>query len=172
MMVRTLIPVSVVIMAVFVFSIQLSANQLHTATQDQPVPAFQLPLLHSPEHRITDRDFLGQLWVVNVWASWCSGCRTEHALITRLSRDHHLTLVGINYQDHPADANRWLRLNGNPYDLVVSAKPAPHEFDWGLYGVPATYVIDHQGKVRYHHIGALSLNALERELLPLTRHYL
>lgn len=170
MTVRSVSTIMVAVAVVVMFSIRLSAGPSPAREAlNQPVPAFELPLLHSPANEVASGDFAGQVWVINVWASWCSGCRTEHALVTRLSRDHELTLIGINYRDQRRDAKRWLRLNGNPYDLTVTSSPGPGDFDWGKYGVPATYVIDQQGVVRYQHIGALSAQALEQELIPTIR---
>jgi len=172
MMIRSVFPIIMVVALVVMFSIRLSAEQSGSAQDslNQPVPPFKLPLLHSPTNRVATSDLIGQVWVVNVWASWCSGCRTEHALITRLSRDYALTLIGMNYRDQRRDAKRWLRMNGNPYDLTAVSNPGPRDFDWGKYGVPATYVIDQQGVIRYQHIGVLSIDALEQELLPAVRH--
>ena len=135
----------------------------------QPAPAFALPSLKEPGKTITPADFKGKPWVLNVWASWCAPCREEHPLMVAIARDHGVLLVGLNYKDDPRAADEWLRRLGDPYRAIAADRDGRAGIDWGVYGVPETFVIDGAGIVRHKHIGPLTQEAWTRDVQPLLR---
>ena len=111
----------------------------------------------------------GDVWLLNVWASWCVACRTEHPLLNRLAQDNLAPIVGLNYKDDAGDAAAWLQRFGNPYTHVPIDRRGEVGIDYGVYGVPETYLIDKRGVIRFKQVGPLSADIIERELLPLIR---
>lgn len=111
----------------------------------------------------------GQVWLLNVWASWCPPCLEEHPVITDLATTHSLPIVGLNYKDTPEAAIAWLRRHGNAYETSVSDEDGQVGIDYGVYGVPETYVIDQAGTIRYKHIGAVSYQDSRDIILPLVQ---
>ncbi|HEX9182716.1 MAG TPA: DsbE family thiol:disulfide interchange protein [Burkholderiales bacterium] len=138
-------------------------------TVERPAPHFSLPTLARPEVRFSPQDLRGQVWVLNVWASWCAPCRDELPLLRELARTRLAPLYGLNYMDRRDDATSWLRQLGDPYTL--SAFDADGEFgkSYGLRGLPVTYVIDRQGVIRLELTGPVTRKVLDRQLLPLLR---
>lgn len=134
---------------------------------DKPAPAFSLPQLDAPDQRVAAKDLLGQVWLLNVWASWCVACRQEHPLLVELSKTGQVKLYGLNYKDPREDALGWLQKLGNPYVKSMSDTEGLVGIDYGVYGVPETFVIDKQGVIRYKQIGPVTPEALRDTLLPL-----
>ncbi len=130
-------------------------------------PAFALPQLDDAKRQVTAADLRGRVWVLNVWASWCGPCRDEHALLVQLARDQGVALVGLNYKDDPRHASEWLLRLGNPYLATAVDRDGRVGIDYGVYGVPESFVIDRQGVVRHKHVGPLTQEVWERELGPL-----
>ncbi len=138
---------------------------------EKPVPEFTLVALEgSGVSGFSDAELpSGQVVLVNVFASWCVPCRVEHPFLMRLSEDRVVPIYGINYKDKQADAVAWLAELGNPYAAIGADEHGRVAIDWGIYGVPETFVIDQRGVIRYRHVGPLSLDIVEKELLPLIR---
>jgi len=134
---------------------------------DHPAPNFQLPQLQVSGKTFTPAAFKGQVWMLNVWASWCVSCREEHPVLLKFSRTHLVPLVGLDYKDQPADALKWLNDYGDPYTLTVVDADGRVGIDYGVYGVPETYVIDKAGMIRYKQIGPVTPEALQQTILPL-----
>ncbi|MBX9716336.1 MAG: DsbE family thiol:disulfide interchange protein [Burkholderiaceae bacterium] len=134
---------------------------------DKPAPAFTLPQLETPDQRLSAQDLKGQVWLLNVWASWCVACRQEHPLLVELSRTSAVKMYGLNYKDKREDALDWLAKFGNPYLKSISDTEGLVGIDYGVYGVPETFVIDKQGVIRYKQIGPITPEALRDTLLPL-----
>jgi cytochrome c biogenesis protein CcmG/thiol:disulfide interchange protein DsbE len=132
----------------------------------KPAPAFELPVLHQPNSTFRPDDFKGQVWVLNVWASWCVSCRAEHAIITQLANMNLVSIVGLDYKDEPDDGKRWLQQFGNPYTLSVLDYEGRAGIDWGVYGVPETFVIGKDGLIKYKHIGPVTAESLRDEVVP------
>ena len=143
-------------------------RELPTALLDKPAPEFDLPGLTEGE-RLSIATLRGQVFVLNVFASWCAPCRVEHPLLLRLARQEKIHLVGIAYKDRPEDSRRFLAELGNPYRATGMDRDGRVGIDFGLYGVPETYVIDRQGHIRKRFVGPLSPAQVDRELLPLLR---
>ena len=136
-------------------------------------PSFVLPRL-APEAetqsvRFSPADMKGQVWMLNVWASWCVSCRQEHPLLMAFAKSAVVPLVGLDYKDTRADARRWLAEHGDPYLLSAVDSDGRVGIDYGVYGVPETYLIDRAGTIRYKQIGPLSDDVLQAKLLPLIR---
>jgi cytochrome c biogenesis protein CcmG/thiol:disulfide interchange protein DsbE len=135
----------------------------------KPAPAFDLPLLHAPEKRFAQKDMLGKVWVLNVWASWCPPCLVEHPVVTALAKSGLAPVVGLNYKDRREDALPWLQRNGDPFQLSVADADGRIAMDYGVYGVPETYVIDRRGTIRYKHIGPLTPEVVRDKVEPLLK---
>jgi cytochrome c biogenesis protein CcmG/thiol:disulfide interchange protein DsbE len=147
--------------------LQLNPREVPSPLVGKAAPAFALPVLHQPEKRFSPSDMRGKVWLLNVWASWCESCRDEHPLLVDLSRKGTLPILGLNYKDKSEDAKRWLQRFGDPYQLSVTDIDGRIGIDYGVYGVPETYLIDAEGVIRYKRIGAITPAVLEKNILPL-----
>lgn len=154
------------------YGLRLDPKLVPSVLIDKPAPEFSLIMLDSPEKQLSTRDMLGQVWVLNVWASWCVACREEHEVITRLAQSNLAAVIGLNYKDEPTDAVGWLRQFGNPYATSLIDRDGRIGIDWGVYGVPETFIIDAAGKIRYKHIGPVTHESLEAEIMPVLRELL
>lgn len=132
-------------------------------------PGFDVERLNSPGQRLSPADLKGKVWLLNVWASWCDSCREEHPLLLQYAHGLHVPLVGLDYKDSPVDARHWLAQAGNPYDMVGVDPDGHVGINYGVYGVPETYVIDRQGTIVYKQIGPITPEVLQDRLLPLIR---
>lgn len=130
------------------------------------LPAFALPSLADPARTITNESLLGRAYLLNVWASWCVACRDEHPLLVAVARDRQAPIIGLNYKDPRADALRWLKHLGDPYQLSIADESGRFGIELGVYGVPETFLIDRNGVIRYKHIGPVTRQTLELVLLP------
>jgi cytochrome c biogenesis protein CcmG/thiol:disulfide interchange protein DsbE len=134
----------------------------------KPAPVFDLPQLDAAA-RFAPKDLQGQVWIFNVWASWCVACREEHPVLVALSREKLVPLVGLNYKDQSADAKLWLERHGNPYTLSAVDADGRVGIDYGVYGVPETYVIDKAGVIRFKQIGPVTREVLDEKIRPLLK---
>jgi len=135
----------------------------------KPAPAFDLAQLHAPGKKLGTADMKGQVWLLNVWASWCVSCRVEHPLLVELAKANVVPVIGLNYKDKNEAGLAWLAQNGDPYRLSVVDADGRVGIDWGVYGVPETFVVDKAGMIRYKQIGPLTAEALQQKILPLVR---
>lgn len=136
---------------------------------DKPAPAFALTQLDKPEQTIRREDMLGKVWMLNVWASWCEACRDEHPYLVEFAKLKALPIYGLDYKDQREPAQQWLAERGNPYDASLFDQSGRVGIDFGVYGVPETFVIDKQGVIRFKQIGALTPQVLNDKVLPLLR---
>ncbi|MBX9716609.1 MAG: DsbE family thiol:disulfide interchange protein [Burkholderiaceae bacterium] len=166
---RYLLPLLVfVVMAGFLaIGLKLDPREVPSPLIGKPAPAFDLPQLAAPDQRLAAKDLRGQVWLLNVWASWCVACRQEHPLLVDLAKTGQVKLYGLNYKDKRDDALGWLAKYGNPYLQSVSDTEGLVGIDYGVYGVPETFVIDKQGVIRFKQIGPVTPEALRDKLLPL-----
>jgi len=141
---------------------------LPSALLDKPVPPFDLPSL-SGQDRFTHDILRGEPGLVNIFASWCAPCRVEHPLLMRLAKREGVRLYGIAYKDKPEDSARFLAELGDPYRAIGVDRDGRVGVDFGVYGVPETYVLDRDGHIRARHVGPLTPAAIERDILPLLR---
>ena len=168
---RFLLPLGLFAVLVVFLGIGLTLNprEVPSPLIDKPVPMFRLAQLEQPGLEFSQRDMLGQVWLLNVWASWCVSCRDEHPMLVELARKRIVPVVGLNYKDKPPEAKAWLKQFGDPYVLSVSDVEGRVGIDFGVYGVPETFVIDRTGVIRYKQIGPLTPESLEKHILPLVR---
>lgn len=145
----------------------LNPRELPSTMINKPAPPFSLKLLYAPEESFSPSDYMGQRWILNVWASWCVACRYEHPLLNDIANRTTIPLVGLNYKDEPSAARKWLLDRGNPYRKSPMDIAGDAGIDWGVYGVPETFVIDEQGLVIYKHTGPITAEIVNQEILPL-----
>lgn len=163
------LPVAVfaVVAVIFAIGLQYDPRVLPSALIDKPLPAFDLPSLRPDQPGLATADLVGQVTLLNVFASWCVPCRVEHPLLTRLSETGAVRVVGINYKDKPEDARAWLEQLGDPYDRIGADRDGRTGIDLGVYGVPETFVIDATGTIRFKHVGPLTPEAVTGTIMPL-----
>ena len=147
--------------------LRLNPREVPSPLVGKPAPPFELPLLHAPDKRFTQKEMLGSVWVLNVWASWCPPCLVEHPVVTDLAKS--VPVVGLNYKDAREDALPWLKRHGDPYRFSLYDVAGRIAIDYGVYGVPETYVIDGKGIIRYKHIGPLTPDVARDKLRPLVK---
>ena len=134
----------------------------------KPAPTFTLPQLHDPKQSFSPEDLKGRVWLLNVWASWCVSCRDEHPVLVEFARTHgDVPLIGLDYKDQRADALGWLKQHGNPYVLSAFDADGRIGIDYGVYGVPETYVIDQAGIIRYKFVGPLTPELVKTVIDPM-----
>lgn len=149
----------------------LNPREVPSPLIDKPAPAIKLVQLQSPGTAFTESDMKGKVWLLNVWASWCVSCRDEHPFLMELSRQRLVPIVGLNYKDKRDDALKWLAQFGNPYQLSIVDADGRTGIDYGVYGVPETFVIDRDGVVRYKHVGPLTPEKWQSAILPVIRKF-
>jgi cytochrome c biogenesis protein CcmG/thiol:disulfide interchange protein DsbE len=157
------------ILVVFlVIGLSLKPKEIPSPFIGKPAPAFELNVLNQSD-RFEPKSMLGKVWLLNVWASWCTSCREEHPLLIELSKQKLVPLIGLNYKDKDPEAIQWLKEVGNPYDFSVVDAKGKVGIDYGVYGVPETFVIDKAGKIVHKQIGPLTPEVLNKEILPLIK---
>lgn len=135
----------------------------------KPAPTFALPTLGNPERSIAMADMKGKVWMLNVWASWCVACREEHALLVAFAKRGTVPIYGLNYKDQRNDGLQWLAERGDPYRASLFDADGRVGIDFGVYGVPETFIIDKTGTIRFKHIGPLTPEVLTTEIEPLVK---
>ncbi len=153
--------------AVFAWGISRDPSQLPSALIGKAVPTFDLPPVEGRILGLASKDLYGDVSLVNVFASWCVACRAEHPLFMRLARDKTVPIHGLNYKDRPKDAAQWLNTLGDPCTRTGADRDGRVAIDWGVYGVPETFVIGADGRVAYKHVGPVTEEALRETILPL-----
>lgn len=167
MRMRFVLPVVVLgaLVVLFLFGLQHDPRTIPSPLIGKPAPDFSLRVVGSDVPYKRD-DLLGRPLLVNFWASWCAGCRVEHPFLMELSR-RGVEIVGMDYKDSDADGLAWLQQHGNPYRSLVADTQGTAGLDWGVYGVPETYLLDAQGNIVYKHIGPLDPKTWETRMAPL-----
>lgn len=147
--------------------LDLNPRDVPSPLIDKPAPSFRVESLDQPERSISESDMQGQVWVLNVWASWCVSCRQEHPLLVELARRGGVPIYGLNYKDTRDDAHAWLSALGNPYTDSLFDHDGRVGLDWGVYGVPETFIIDKTGIIRHKHTGPIGIQDWTGTLWPL-----
>lgn len=170
-MIRYLLPLGIFagLVLIFIYGLQHDPRLVPSPLINKPAPTFNLPTLHSPNINIHLDDLKGKVSLLNVWASWCVACREEHPLLVKTSQTNALNLYGLNYKDTREDALRWLNKLGNPYIESAFDQAGTIGIDYGVYGVPETFVLDKNGIIRYKHIGPLNKQDIDDIILPLVK---
>ena len=145
----------------------LNPHEVPSPLIDKPAPAFTLPQLKEPGKQFSAEEMKGKVWLLNVWSSWCVSCREEHPVLVELAQQNIVPIYGLDYKDKREDGLGWLDRGGNPYVLSASDAEGRVGIDYGVYGVPETYVIDKQGIIRYKEIGPVTPQSLQNKILPL-----
>lgn len=149
--------------------LQHDPRALPSALLAQPAPAIDRPVLAQPERRLQLSDMAGQVWLLNVWASWCVPCRQELPVLQEMSRQDQVPVYGLNYKDQPAKAQALLRVAGNPYIASAMDVDGRVGMDYGIQAVPETFVIDSQGRVRFRHLGPVTPEIWRDTLMPVIK---
>lgn len=171
MLSRYLIPFVVIVIILILLGIGLTMDPklIPSVLIGKPAPEFTSPTVRNSKITLSKSDLQGKVVLFNVWASWCTACKEEHPIFMELARRKAVPIYGLNYKDRRKDALSWLQRLGDPY--VASA----HDFkgrvgiDWGVYGVPETFVVDRKGIIRYKHVGALNAKVVKQKIMPLVR---
>lgn len=168
---RYLIPVLIFAALVAFFAIGLKRDPRYIASPliGKPAPTFELSMVEDPAHKVSSRDYQGRMYVLNVWGTWCVGCREEHATLLQIARSNVVPIVGLNWKDELPLAQRWLQQLGNPYAATAFDPDGRVGIDWGVYGAPETFLVDGNGVVQYKHIAPITMDVWQREFLPRIR---
>jgi cytochrome c biogenesis protein CcmG/thiol:disulfide interchange protein DsbE len=168
-MMRFILPLVVfLVLAGFLYvGLGLDPHEVPSPLIDKPAPAFNLPQLHDSTKTFSQEEMKGKVWLLNVWSSWCVSCKEEHPLLLNLAQQNIVPIYGLDYKDKKADAEMWLNQAGNPYTLNAMDRDGRVGINYGVYGVPETYVIDKQGIIRYKQIGPITSESLNQKILPM-----
>jgi cytochrome c biogenesis protein CcmG/thiol:disulfide interchange protein DsbE len=165
------IPLAVFIVLVVFLAVGLKLDPKHIPSPfiGKPAPEFSLPELHRPDRVISNAEMQGKVWLLNVWASWCVSCRAEHDVVKKFVSMNLAPVYGLNYKDKPEEAKAWLKNLGDPYQASLVDVSGDTGIDWGVYGVPETFVMDKKGIVRFKHVGPITEQSLQEKIVPLVR---
>lgn len=168
---RYLIPAALFGALVVFFSLGLDRDKqtLPSPLIGKPAPVFELPEVEDPSKMLSNADFAGRPYVLNVWGTWCVACRQEHSALMEISRRNEVPIIGLNWKDDRQLAIQWLQQLGNPYVGNAFDPEGRVAIDWGAYGAPETFLVDADGKVIYKYISPLTLEVWEREFVPRLR---
>ncbi len=168
---RFLIPLVIfaLLIAVFVVGLGRDPSQLPSPLLEKPSPQFDLPSLLEPEQRVTSQDYKGEVALINVWATWCAGCREEHNFLLQLAEANVIPIYGLNWRDNGPEARRWIQQLGDPYVATAYDQDGRVGIDWGVYGAPETFLVAADGTVLYKQLGPLSWGLWEENFVPLLK---
>lgn len=166
-----LLPLFVFIMLIgfFIIGLDRDPHLIPSPLIGKSSPVFSLPGLIEEKQLLTQEDLLGEVVLLNVWATWCSVCRREHSLLMEIAKNNEVAIYGIDYKDNRTDAIRWLEQLGNPYKAVIYDHDGNLGIDWGVYGTPETFILDKTGVVRYKHIGEITMQDWIKTIQPLIK---
>jgi cytochrome c biogenesis protein CcmG/thiol:disulfide interchange protein DsbE len=167
------IPLAVfLILAAFLAAgLRLDPQHVPSPLIGSPAPQFLLAQLHDPRETFTPRTLVGKVWLLNVWASWCVTCRVEHPVLMELARSAAVPVYGLAYKDARENALAFLQTFGNPYVLSVQDPDGRVGIDYGVYGVPETYLIDRTGVIRFKQVGPVTPDVVDQDLLPMVARF-
>ena len=166
---KFLIPLVLFVVLVIFLAIGLNRNphEVPSPLINKLAPSFSIPQLAEPNKTFSPTSMQGQVWVLNVWASWCVACREEHPVLVELAKSQMAPIIGLDYKDKREEALAMLSRQGNPYALSAFDADGRVGINYGVYGVPETYVIDKAGVIRFKHIGPLTSDLLNQKIYPL-----
>jgi cytochrome c biogenesis protein CcmG/thiol:disulfide interchange protein DsbE len=168
---RFILPLAlfVVLVGFLAVGLRLDPREVPSPLIGKPAPAFALTRLDNADQTIRREDMLGKVWMLNVWASWCAACREEHPHLVAFARTKAMPILGLNYKDTRKDGLGWLARFGNPYDASLFDVDGRVGIEFGVYGVPETFVIDKQGVIRFKQIGPITPEILQTRVVPLLK---
>lgn len=166
---KFLLPIGIFVFLGYLLArgLDLDPHRIPSPLVGKPLPTFSLPVLGHPEQIWTNANLKGKPALINVWASWCVACKEEHEVLLEFAQRKLVPLIGLNYKDKDSDGLSVLAQMGNPYDTVLVDASGRTGIDWGVYGVPETFVVDKNGIIRYKFIGPISQQDITQKLLPL-----
>ena len=166
---RYLVPLAIfIVLAAFLYrGLSIDPKRVPSPLIGKPMPEFSLPRLQDPAATLSNTDLMGKVSILNVWATWCVSCRAEHEVLLLLAKTGKVDIYGLNYKDERDPAKQWLAKLGNPYVANAFDADGRVGIDWGVYGAPETFIMDRHGIIRHKHIGPLSVDAVNNEILPL-----
>lgn len=157
-----------VLLVVFLYKgLSLDPKKIPSPFIDKPAPSFSTDTLYKTKDVLSPNDLKGEVWVLNVFASWCVSCRAEHIVVSKFAKDSGIKVVGLNYKDKDEDAKQWLGFYGNPYTHVAMDRKGKIGLEFGVYGVPESFIIDKKGIIRYKQIGPMDAIAVKEVIMPL-----
>lgn len=162
----------IVLVIFFWFALENDPQKLNSNLIDKPVPEFTLPSLQNPEVVYTEKDLPQELFLLNVWGSWCGPCHIEHPYLMKYSKQYSVPIVGVNYKEKVIDGLKFIEQKGNPYSMVISDSDGQFAIDLGVYGAPETYIIDETGTVRFRYVGVIDDRSWHKKILPVIEHVL
>jgi cytochrome c biogenesis protein CcmG, thiol:disulfide interchange protein DsbE len=167
---RFTIPLGVFALLVVVLAIGIvhspDKGTIKSPLLGKPAPEFSLPSLTDASHIVKSSDLHGRWYILNVWGTWCEGCRAEHSVLMEMRQDNVVPIIGLDWKDSEAEAMSLLQQRGNPYEVIAVDKDGREAIDWGVYGAPETFLVNDRGIVVYKYIGPLTREAWEKEFLP------
>ena len=168
---KTLIPLLIFAVLVVFLAIGLTRDphEIPSPLINKAAPVFSAPVLQTPAEKFSSKDMLGKVWLLNTWASWCVACRQEHPILMEFAKTKTLPIIGLDYKDQNVDGMKWLARYGNPYDQAITDQDGRIGIDFGVYGVPESFLIDKAGVIRYKQIGPVTEEALRDKIVPLIR---
>lgn len=168
---RFAVPLGIFFALVILLGVGLTLNprEVPSPLINKPAPLFEVPQLHEPDKTFSPKQMLGKVWMFNVWASWCVSCREEHPVLMDLARQNVVPIYGLDYKDQRSEGIRWLNQFGNPYVLSAYDAAGKVGIDYGVYGVPESYIIDKRGVIRYKHIGIVTPDIVRNKIIPLVK---
>ena len=168
---KALIPLGLfgVLLVFLAIGLTRDPHEIPSPLIGKPAPAFTAPVLGKPGETMSTKDMLGKVWLLNTWASWCVACRQEHPLLVEFSKTNPLPIIGLDYKDKESDGLLWLARYGNPYTTSITDQDGRIGIDFGVYGVPESFLIDKAGIIRYKQIGPITDEALRDKIMPLVR---
>ncbi len=166
-----LIPLLIFLGLAFFFwrGLGLQPKEVPSALIGKHVPRFILSTVEDENAHFTNKDFMGKVSLLNVWATWCISCRVEHPILMDIARSNIVSVYGLNYKDNRQAAQQWLQRYGNPYSKIAFDGAGRVAIDWGVYGTPETYVIDKKGIIRFKYIGPLTQQVWQEQVLPVVK---
>ena len=156
-----------ILVIIFLIALRGDPSKIPSPFIGKPAPAFSLPGLFDENKVISNKSLQGEVVLMNIWASWCTACQQEHHLLLELKQKHRVNLVGLNYKDKRQDAKAWLKKFENPYNEIAFDYEGKVGIDWGVYGVPETFILDKDGIIQHKIIGPIDDTIVKNEILPL-----
>ena len=168
---KDILPLVLFIVLVVFLAIGLTRDphEIPSPLVNKPAPTFALPQLSDPQKRFKSEEMRGKVWLLNAWASWCLPCQEEHPALLQLAQSGVVPVYGLNYKDEREKALAWLDELGDPYTLIVSDTDGRVAIDYGIYGVPETFLIDRNGVIRYKQTGPLTEEIVQKKIIPLVK---
>lgn len=154
------------IAVIFWFGLRQDPALMPSALLNKPLPTFEYPSLDNEDIKLNNKEFIGKISLLNVWATWCPNCLLEHEMMTKIANSNLVKVYGLNYKDSQQDAKAWLMQHGNPYTNIIFDPEGKLGIDLGVYGAPETFLIDAKGIIRHKYVGPMTMEVWQQEFVP------